>query len=185
MDEPDARVELRKTSDPLLNTRHAYEHHASRAFVKDGSHLFETVHLETIGLIHQDQGGRISYRSLFRSIFLIGFEVGWIHGRPVTWRETRCFQQFLSSLFARILIRSKAAMPSRRRGSSTILITFSRAILMSCEILEGLLTTEVVYSNVSTGRSSVVSLVHRECAMIFSARLYLTAESVFPIPGDP
>jgi hypothetical protein len=25
------------------------------------------------------QGGRISYCSLFRSIFLIGFEVGWIH----------------------------------------------------------------------------------------------------------
>ncbi|MCU1226000.1 MAG: hypothetical protein JWQ42_4093, partial [Edaphobacter sp.] len=68
MYESNARVELRKTSDPLLYARHAYEHHAGRALVKDGSHLFETVHLEAIGLIHQDQGGRISYCSLFRSI---------------------------------------------------------------------------------------------------------------------
>ncbi len=66
-----------------------------------------------------------------------------------------------------------------------ILITFSRAILISCEILDGVLITEVVYSNVSTGRSSVVSLVQRSCAMIFSARLYRTAESVLPIPGGP
>jgi hypothetical protein len=144
MDEPDARVELRKTSDPFLYTRHAYEHHAGRAFVKDRSHLFETVHLETIGLIHQDQGGRISYCPLFRSIFLIGFEVGWIHGWPVTWREIRSFQQFLRRFSSRILISSKAALPSRRRGSSTILITFSRAILISCEILDGVLITEVV-----------------------------------------
>jgi len=46
--EPDARVELRKTSDPFLDARHAYEHHASRALVKDGPHLFETVHLKDI-----------------------------------------------------------------------------------------------------------------------------------------
>jgi hypothetical protein len=68
MHEPNAGVELRKTSHPLLYARHAYEHHTGRALVKDGSHLFETVHLEAIGLIHQDQGGRISYCSLFRSI---------------------------------------------------------------------------------------------------------------------
>src|SRR5258705_10500163 len=34
MYEPDARVELRKTSDRFLDARHAYEHHASRALVK-------------------------------------------------------------------------------------------------------------------------------------------------------
>src|SRR5271154_2929680 len=79
MYEPDARVELRKTSDALLNARHAYEHHAGRALVKDGPHLFETVHLKAIRLIHQDQGGRIRYCSLFRSIFLVGLEVGWIY----------------------------------------------------------------------------------------------------------
>lgn len=33
MDEPDARVELRKTSDPLLYTRHAYRSCRSGAFV--------------------------------------------------------------------------------------------------------------------------------------------------------
>ena len=48
MYEPDARVELRKTSDRFLDARHAYEHHASRALVKDGPHLFETVHLKDI-----------------------------------------------------------------------------------------------------------------------------------------
>jgi hypothetical protein len=55
MYEPDARVELRKTSDPFLDARHAYEHHASRALAKDGPHLFETVHLKAIRLVHQDQ----------------------------------------------------------------------------------------------------------------------------------
>jgi hypothetical protein len=40
MYEPDARVELRKPSDPLLNARHTYEHHAGRALVKDGPHVF-------------------------------------------------------------------------------------------------------------------------------------------------
>src|SRR5882757_5808063 len=34
MYEPDARVELRKTSDPFLDARHAYEHHASRALAQ-------------------------------------------------------------------------------------------------------------------------------------------------------
>ena len=79
MHEPDSRVELRKASDPLLNARHAYEHHAGCALVKDGPHLFEAVHLKAIRLIHQDQGRRIRYRSLFRSIFLISLEVGWIY----------------------------------------------------------------------------------------------------------
>jgi hypothetical protein len=57
MHEPDARVELRKTSDPFFNSRHAYEHHAGRALVEDGSHLFEAVHPKAIRLIHQDQSG--------------------------------------------------------------------------------------------------------------------------------
>jgi hypothetical protein len=54
MYESDARVELRKTSYPFLNSRHSHEHHTGCALVKDGPHLFETVHLKTIRLIHQD-----------------------------------------------------------------------------------------------------------------------------------
>ena len=79
MHEPDARIELRKTSDPLLNARHAYEHHAGLALVKDRPHLFEAVHLKPVRLIHQDQSGRVTYRPLFRPVFLEGLEVGWVH----------------------------------------------------------------------------------------------------------
>jgi hypothetical protein len=54
MDEPDARVELRKAGDALLDTRHADENHTGSTLVEDGSHLLEAVHLETIGLVHED-----------------------------------------------------------------------------------------------------------------------------------
>jgi hypothetical protein len=70
MYEPDARVELRKTSDPFLDARHAYEHHASRALVKDGPPLFETVHLKAIRLVHQDQGIRVVGSATARSFAL-------------------------------------------------------------------------------------------------------------------
>src|SRR5882724_2680314 len=51
MNKPDAGVELRKARHAFFDTRHADQDHASGTLVKDGSHLFEAVHLESIGLV--------------------------------------------------------------------------------------------------------------------------------------
>ncbi len=64
MDEAYTRVELSEAGNALFDTGHADQHHAGRALVKDRSHLLEAVHLETISLAYEDQGGRIPNRPL-------------------------------------------------------------------------------------------------------------------------
>jgi len=45
VNEPDSRIELRKTGDSLLNTGHPDDNHSGAALVKNRSHLFEVIHL--------------------------------------------------------------------------------------------------------------------------------------------
>jgi hypothetical protein len=45
---------LRKPGNTFLDARHANEHHTGGTLVEYRAHLLETVHLEAIGLIHQD-----------------------------------------------------------------------------------------------------------------------------------
>jgi hypothetical protein len=85
MHKTNTRVELRKAGDALLNSRHADEDHTGSALVKDRSHLFEAVHLKAIGLVDQDQSGRIRNCPLFGLISLIRFKVGWINCWAVAW----------------------------------------------------------------------------------------------------
>ena len=59
MDESDARIELGKSGHALFDARHADENHTGGALVKDRSYLLEAVHLEAIGLIDEDQSGRV------------------------------------------------------------------------------------------------------------------------------
>ena len=110
--EPDARVELRKAGDALLDAGHADEHHAGCTLVEDGSHLFKAVHLEAIRLVHEDQSRRIRYCSLFGLIFvctsrsrLDRLQGGHMESSPGSIMIS--LRRFSSS----ILISSRAAVP--------------------------------------------------------------------------
>jgi hypothetical protein len=83
MHKADTRVELRESGDSLLNAGHADEHQAGCALVEDGSHLLKTIHMKSVGLVHQDQSGRIHNCPLFDLILLIRFEVRGIDSRPI------------------------------------------------------------------------------------------------------
>jgi hypothetical protein len=48
MNKTDARVELRKAGDSLLETGHANEHQAGVTLVEDGPYLLKTVHVKSV-----------------------------------------------------------------------------------------------------------------------------------------
>jgi hypothetical protein len=68
VNKPYSGVELRKTRDSLFDTRHAYKDHPSAAFVENGSHLFEAVHLQPVCFIDQNKCGGIGM-AFFRASY--------------------------------------------------------------------------------------------------------------------
>ena len=54
MYEPDAGVQLRLPSHPLLQARHAYQHNTDPSLIEDGADLFEAVGSEPVGFIDDD-----------------------------------------------------------------------------------------------------------------------------------
>jgi hypothetical protein len=54
VDETDMRIELRKASDSLSDTRHTDEHQAGDAFIEDRLDLLKTINVESVCLIHDD-----------------------------------------------------------------------------------------------------------------------------------
>jgi hypothetical protein len=73
----------------FLDSRHADQDHPCLALVKDGPHLFETVHPQPVRLVDDDECRRV------RNCFLTGFiefkrlEVGRVDRWPITWRASR------------------------------------------------------------------------------------------------
>lgn len=59
-----------KPSDALFNPWHTDENQAGSVLVENGSHLFEAIHLESIGLVHKDQSSRVTDCSLLGLILL-------------------------------------------------------------------------------------------------------------------
>ena len=99
VNEPDSGVELRKTSYALLDAGHADENHSSCAFIEDGAHLFETVHLQPIRLVNEDQRRWIWNGLLTRLIEFKSLEVGWVDRRPVARRASGFVQDFFPLRF--------------------------------------------------------------------------------------
>jgi hypothetical protein len=55
----------------------------SAAFIEDGSHLFEAVHLQPGCFIDQNERGWVGDSLLSRLILFEGLEVGWVNRRSV------------------------------------------------------------------------------------------------------
>jgi hypothetical protein len=66
VNEDNSGVELRESSYALLDFRHADQDHPCLVLVKDGPHLFETVHLQPVRLVDDDECRRV------RNCFLTG-----------------------------------------------------------------------------------------------------------------
>jgi hypothetical protein len=161
MNEADARVELRKASDALLDAGHGDQDHAHVAAVEDGAHLFETVHLQSVGLIDDDEGRRVRDLLLASLVVLVrlkidGSTAGRSHGEhPGLSRISR---RLASS---RSLIVSNTVWASRSIGRTAMPVNFSRALSRSEATLEGVLTTSAVYMTVSNMMEGIVASFHR------------------------
>jgi len=89
MNETDTQVELRKASDALLDAAHADQDHAHVAAIEDRAHLFETIHLQSVGLINDGEGRRVGY--LFLASLVVLVRLDGVHSRPITWREPTAY----------------------------------------------------------------------------------------------
>jgi hypothetical protein len=87
-------IELRKTGDVLFDAGHADQNHPGTAFVEDGSHLFETIHPQTVRFIDKDERGRIWDSVLSHLVPFEGLEVCRIHRRTIAWRASFSVQDF-------------------------------------------------------------------------------------------
>jgi hypothetical protein len=87
--------------------------------------------MEAISFIHEDQSGRVQDRPLFGLILPVCFKVRWIDCRAVARGIARRFMISLRLFSSLSLIFSKTRSASRWIGSSAILITLSRARLIS------------------------------------------------------
>ena len=99
MNESDPGVELWESSDPLLDARHADEHHTNPSFIEDRAHGLETVHLKSISLIDQNECRRIRYCSFHGLEMLERLEVSRIGCRWVTRRASGFVQDFSATRF--------------------------------------------------------------------------------------
>jgi hypothetical protein len=161
MNETDTRVELRKASDALLDAGHADQDHAHVAAVEDGPHLFETVHLQSVGLIDDDEVSRIGNLLLASLIVLVGLKIDRVYSRPITGGAPWSIEDLAPPYLIAKPDRFEYSASSRSIGRTAMPANFSRALPKSEAILEGVLTTSAVYMTVSNIMEGIVASFHR------------------------
>ncbi len=156
MNEADRRVELREASDASLDTGHADEDHAHVGAVENGAHLLETVHLQPVGLIDDDEGGRVA-TSIWPCLMILGsLKVDGIRCRSITGRTLWSHEDLAPPCLVAKPERFEHSLGFPLDWPHSNASQLSRALPRSKATLEGVLITSAVYKTVSNGMEGVV-----------------------------
>ena len=122
--------------------------------------MFETVHLQPVGLIDDDEGGRVGDLLLASLVVLVSLKIDGVDSRPITGRASWSFEDLAPPCLV--------TKPDRFQHSMGFPLDWphsNASQLLSCSAQvqsdEGVLTTSAVYRTVSNMMEGIVASFHR------------------------